>query len=242
MRHRILHGHAFEVVDLATRQDGRQYLVLLRSGENEHHMSWRLLQCLQKRVEGGSRKHVHLVDNEHLVASDLRRDARLFHQRLYVFDRVVACGVKLKDVERALLIKRLTTLTHVARLAIGCWLHAVYSLSKDAGTRGLAHTARATKQIGMRKLAALDSILQRGGERLLSHHSVECHRAVLTCRHYVVFHCCCVFIVSCRQSYEKSCTIVYMLHKNIGIQKKRVPEPHGLVTPFLINVQRFGSA
>ena len=184
----VLHRHALKVVNLAARQDGGQDLVLLCGGEDEDHMGWRLLKRLQEGVEGCRRQHVNLVDDEHLVASHLRRYARLLHESLDVLHRVVAGGVELKDVKRALLVERLAALTLVACFALCRGVHAVDGLCKNAGTRCLAHSARATEQIGVRKLAALHRVLQRGGERVLSHHRVEGHGAVLACRHYVVFH------------------------------------------------------
>ena len=86
-------GHALEVVNLTTREDGGQNLVLLGCGEDEHHVSGRLLQSLQEGIEGLGGEHVHLVDDEHLVFSHLRRNARLVHQGLDVLDGVVAGGV-----------------------------------------------------------------------------------------------------------------------------------------------------
>jgi len=72
--------------------------MLLGRGKNEDHVCRRLLESLQKRVEGCCGKHVHLVDDEHLVASHLRRNACLLHERLDVLNRVVARGVEFEDV------------------------------------------------------------------------------------------------------------------------------------------------
>ena len=94
----VSHGHALEVVNLASAQDGRQNLVLLGGGEDEDDVRWRLLQRLEKGVEGSGTQHVHLVDDEHLVFTHLRRDAGLLHQGLDLVNAIVAGGVQLKDV------------------------------------------------------------------------------------------------------------------------------------------------
>ena len=104
----VADGHPLEIVDLTTTQDGGQDLVLLRRSEDEDDVCGRLLKCLQECVEGSSGEHVNLVDDKHLVASELRWDACLLHERLDVLYGVVAGGVELEDVERTLLIERLT--------------------------------------------------------------------------------------------------------------------------------------
>ena len=176
--HDFGHVHAVEVIDLATRDDGGQNLVLLGGGENENHIRWRLLQGLEKRVESLGGEHVHLVDDKHLVTSQLRGYAGLLHQHLNVLHRVVARGVELENVERALLVESLATLALVTGLTIGGGVLAVDGLGKDAGTGGLAHTARSAEQEGVGQLAAAHRVLQRRGERLLAYNRVERHRTV----------------------------------------------------------------
>ena len=62
----------------------------------------------------------------------------------------------------------------------------VDSLGKDAGARGLAHTARAAKQVGMRQLLVLDGRLKGVGESLLTHYGGKTRWAVLTRRYYII--------------------------------------------------------
>ncbi len=117
------HGHTLEVVYLASAQDGRQNLVLLGGGEDEDHVRWRLLQRLKEGIEGSGAEHVYLVDDEHLVLAHLRRDAGLLHQGLDVVHTIVAGGVQLKDVVRALLVERLAALARHCmprRPRVGC--------------------------------------------------------------------------------------------------------------------------
>ena len=95
----VADGHPFEIVDLTTAEDGGQDLVLLRRGEDEDDVCGRLLQRLEEGIEGGRREHMYLVDDEHLILAQLRRDARLLHQRLDMLHGVVRGGVELEDVE-----------------------------------------------------------------------------------------------------------------------------------------------
>ena len=184
----VLYGHSLEVVYLTTRENGRQNLVLLGGGEYEHHVSRRLLERLQKGVEGSLREHVHLVDNEHLVLAHLRRYACLLHERLDVLYGVVAGCVELEDVVRAALRKRLAALALAACLAVCRGVHAVDCLGEDARTRRLAYSARSAEQVGVCQFATLHGILQRSGESSLPHHRVERHRAVFTRRYYIFSH------------------------------------------------------
>ena len=66
-------------------------------------MCWWFLQGLQKGIESGRRKHVHLVDDEHLIFSHLRRYSRLLHKALDMLNTIVAGSIKLKYIQRALL-------------------------------------------------------------------------------------------------------------------------------------------
>ena len=182
----IGYRHTLEVVNLATTENGGQYLVLLRSSQDEDDVCWRFLQCLQESVKGCRREHVHLVNDKDLILAQLRRDARLLHQRLDVLYRVVRCGIELKDVQRSLFVERLTRLTFVARLAVTRRVLAVDGLGKDTRTGRLSHTTRPAKQVGMGQFARLHGILQRRRQSSLSHHRVKRHRAVFSGRNNVL--------------------------------------------------------
>ena len=95
-----------------------KYKVFLGGGEDEDDVLWRLLQCLKEGIEGSRAEHVYLVDDKHLVLSDLWRYARLLHQLLDVVHTIVAGGVELKDVVRPLFVERLAALALVACLAV----------------------------------------------------------------------------------------------------------------------------
>ena len=89
MVHYLFDAHALEVVGLASRENGRQDLVLLCRGEDEYGVGGRLFESLEEGVESRRAEHVHLVDNEHLVLPDLWRNAHLLDEVSDVVDRVV---------------------------------------------------------------------------------------------------------------------------------------------------------
>ena len=74
-----LYAHAVEIVHLATAQYGRQDFMLFRSGQDKDDIRRRLFQRLEESIECSRGQHVHLVDDEHLIASHLRRYAHLFY-------------------------------------------------------------------------------------------------------------------------------------------------------------------
>ena len=182
------HGHALKVVYLASAQDGRQNLVFLGGGEDEDDVLWRLLQCLKEGIEGCRAEHVYLVDDKHLVLSDLWRYARLLHQLLDVVHTIVAGGVELKDVVRPLFVERLAALALVACLAVLLGVLAVDGLGEDTRAGGLSHSSRTAEEVCVSEFSALHRILERSGKRRLSHHRVEAHRAVLAGGYNVFFH------------------------------------------------------
>ena len=181
-------GHPFKVVYLASGDDCRQNLVLLCRGKNEYHMCGRFLKSLQKCVERCGGQHVHLVYDEHLVASHLRWYPCLVHKRLDVFHRVVARGVKFEDVIRSLFVEGTATLALVASLSFGGGVHAVYCLGEYSGTCGLADTSRTAEQVGVCKLTALYRVFQSCGESGLPYNRVKRCRSVFSCRNNVFFH------------------------------------------------------
>ena len=95
--------------------------------------------------------------------------------------RVVAGGIKLEDVVRALFGKSLAALALAACLTVLSGVHTVDCLGKNACASGLADAARSAEQIGMGQLSALYGVLQSCSKSLLAHHRVERHRAVFAC-------------------------------------------------------------
>ena len=148
--------------------------------QNEDNVLRRFLQRLEEGVECSRRQHVYLVDDKHLVLTHLRRNTSLLHQRLDVFDGVVAGSVQIEDVKRTLLIESLTRLTLAAGFAVGSRRQAVNGFCKDTRTGCLTHTTWSTEQVGVGQFPAHDCVLEGRGKRLLSYYRVEGGRTVFS--------------------------------------------------------------
>ncbi len=101
----ILYGDSVEVINLASRQNGREHLVLLCRGQNEHDIRRWLFKCLQKCIESRVGEHVHLVDYKHAVIGIDRRHLHLVDDIFHIVDTVVGCGVEFYDVKRRALVE-----------------------------------------------------------------------------------------------------------------------------------------
>ena len=156
--------------------------MLLGCRKNEDDVCRRLFQGLEKSIEGSRREHVYLIDDEDLVASYLWRNSRLFHQRLDVLDRVVAGSVQFEDVVTASFGERLAAFAFITGFTVDRRVFAV------DGSGGLSHPPWPAEKISMGQLSAFHGILQRGGQRLLSHDRIEGHRAVLARRDNIFIH------------------------------------------------------
>ncbi len=95
-------------------------------------------------------------------------------------DGVVRRGVEFVDVERAALVERTARFALVACLgSVG--REAVDGLGEDAGAGGLAHAAGTAEQIGVGQLAALDGVLEGGGDMLLPDDRTKGRGTVFAC-------------------------------------------------------------
>ena len=178
--HAVLNLDAVEVVDLTTREDGGDNLMLLGGSQDEDSVAWWLLKGLEEGVERRRREHMNLVDNKNRVATLLRYDAHLLDKVADVVYRVVGCGIQLVNIERTTLVERTTRLALVAGLAI-LRIQTVDCLGKDAGTGGLAYTARAAEEVGVCQLTTLNSVLQGRCYMTLTHDRSEGRGAILAC-------------------------------------------------------------
>ena len=143
-------------------------------------MLGRFLKGLEEGIEGCRGEHVDLVDDEHLVLTDLRWDAGLLHEGLDMLDGVVGGGIEFKDVERTLFVECLAALAMTTCLALVGRCQTVDGFGKDTGTGGLSYSAGTAEEVGMCQFTALDSILQGGGKGKLAYHCIEGHGAVFS--------------------------------------------------------------
>ena len=79
--------------------------MLLRRGQNENNISGRLLESLEKRIECGHGKHVHLIDYEDTILAYLGRHLHLAIELADIVHRVIGGGVELHHIDGASLIE-----------------------------------------------------------------------------------------------------------------------------------------
>ena len=190
----ILRGHPLEVIHLTSTQDCGKNLMLFGRAEDEDNVGRRLLQGLKESIKGRWGKHVHLVDDEHLVLARLRRDEDLFAEFSDVVHRVVAGSIKLVDVHGALLVEGLAAFALSTRFPTLLRVEAIDGFCKDACTSGFTHATRSTEEIGMSQLSTTDGILQRGSQRPLTYDRVKVKRTIFECRNNVFFHLLNIFL------------------------------------------------
>ncbi len=85
---------------------------------------------------------MHLIDDEHTVASLGWGYCHLLYESADVVDAVVTGSVELDDVEATVFVELPTRITLVARFACGGAVGAVDSFGKNTRTRRLAHPSR----------------------------------------------------------------------------------------------------
>ena len=178
-RHHGLGGDAAEIEALAPRVNGLGHLLRVGGGQDEHHVARRFLQRLQKRVEGGRREHVHLVDDVYLVAPARRRELHAPDDLLAdVLHAGAARGIQLVDVRVLAGGDHLAILAGAVGLG-GRPLLAQKRLGQKARRGGLAGAARAREQVGVAHLVLGDGVFDGALDVLLTDHVLEDLRSVL---------------------------------------------------------------
>jgi len=184
----VLHHDAFEVENLASRQNSGKDFVFLGGGEDELGIRRRFLESLEESVERRARKHVHLVDDIHLVFPHLRRYPHLVDEGADVVNTAVGSRIELKDVERSVVVEAHARLALVARLHVGGGMQTIDGLRHDASACGLTHTSRSAEKESLRKGVVAYGVLQRRGDSMLTHDAFKRRRPVFSCRYDKIFH------------------------------------------------------
>src|ERR1043166_6733157 len=173
-----------QIESLATAEDGWQDFLRLGRSKNKFHMLWRLLQRLQKRVERGWRKHVHLVNEIDFVTPFGRRIPNVLSQLPHVLHAVVACAVDFDHVETVAAGDFAAVIAHAA------WRNrrsfdAVERLCQNSCRRSFANAARANKKICVREPVLRDRIFQCARDMGLADQIVNCLRPILSSENLV---------------------------------------------------------
>src|SRR4030095_8220783 len=157
-RRELLRGNGTEIEALAAREDGGGDLARVGGSEYEDHVGRRLLQRLEKGVEGGPRQHVDLVHDIDLEAAAGRRVLHVLAKRPNVVNARIGGGVDLHHVHRRARDDILATGTGAARFG---------SLALGAGERlrekprggGLADAPRRGEEITMSNSPGAEGVL-----------------------------------------------------------------------------------
>src|SRR5699024_48943 len=105
---------------------------------------------------------MYLIDDVHLVAPVLRRNADALTQITNVVHLIIGGRIDLNYVKRS-----------VERFAIYLLINLVDGTCQHAGHRGFTHPARAAEHIGMRQTVLADSIFKRTADMLLRYDIIE---------------------------------------------------------------------
>ncbi len=158
----VLVGDLAELEMLAAGNDRRRDLVELRRRENEHGVRRRLLERLEKGVEGMRREHVDFVDDEHLGAGIGGLVFDHLADGFDVVDLAVGGAVDLEDVDGAALMDGLAELAGAlpvgARVRRGA-VDAIEGLGQDAGHGRFAGPPDAGEEVGLGDAARGDGVL-----------------------------------------------------------------------------------
>ena len=154
---------------LRARADRIDQILRLRRGHNEDDFIRRLLQCFQQRVRGLRGEHVRFVEQNHFVAPACRRVTDHVAQLANLVDAAIGCSVDLEHVERIACRDFAAGIAFIAGSGSRTF-GAVKRLRKNSRRGGLAHAARAGKNVRVRHAPGADGVLQRAGDMLLPGH------------------------------------------------------------------------
>ena len=171
MGHHHFGFDALQVIALAAGQDGHRNLADLGGGKDEFDVGGRFFQRLQQGVERPCRQHVHLVEDDDLVArfggpiGDRRQDVA------HLVDLGVRGRVIFQHVHMAAFGNGAAGAAFTAGFDRGAGgpggADAVQPLGDDARRRGLADPAHAGHHEGMGDPVRLEGIAQGAHHRLL---------------------------------------------------------------------------
>ena len=161
--------HATEIKALTPTQDCRWDFMNLCCRKDEDQMGRGLFKSLEQRIERRRRQHVHFVDDVHLVATRHRGVLGVIAKLANIVHRVIRRTVDLDDIHAASLEHVCTRGTLVAWLMV-CAIGAIQRSRENACARGLPHTTRPRKHIGMMNPPLTDGIFERRRNMLLSNH------------------------------------------------------------------------
>jgi len=144
----------------AARQHRNRQLLRVGGGKQELHMRGRLFEGLEQRVETVPGKHMHFVDQVHLVAATSRRVLHVIEQ----FARVIHLGARAASTSMRSTNRPSSTSRHdwqvPPRLRADTGF-TIQGFGQDTRDRGLADAARTGKQKGVMQAVVIEAIDER---------------------------------------------------------------------------------
>ena len=132
----------------------------LRRGQYKNHIRRWFLQCLKQGIKGSRRKHMHLIDDIHLIITLCRTIGHFLTDLTDIIHAIVGCGIDLDHIHGSSCLDCSAHLTFVAGTSIDRML-TVHCLRQNLRHRCLTGTSRPAEQIGMSDTAGIDLICQR---------------------------------------------------------------------------------
>ena len=177
--------HSSEIIALTAGKNRHRKLVRLRCAENKNRIGRRFLQCLQKRIEGRSREHVHLINDEDAVFSLRRRVRYLLNDAADVIDTVVARRIHLHHVKIRILCDRPAGAAFAARIPVDRML-AIHRLGVNLGDGCFTRSTCAAEQVAVADPAGIDLVFQSSDDRITTADILKCLRPVFTIQCQIV--------------------------------------------------------
>ena len=161
-------GDPVKIIALTAGKNRDRDFVDLGCREDKNHVFRRFLQRFQQRIESAGRKHVHLINDVHLVLSLCRPVGHFLADLTHIIHAVVRRGIDLDHIRRNAVQDIGTEITLIAGAAVLCRIRAVHRSRKNLRHGRLAGASCPAEQIGVSDPAGLQLISQRGDDMILS--------------------------------------------------------------------------
>ena len=154
MLHKQFLRHTAQIKALAAGQHGDRHFANLCGGENKLHMGGRLFQRFQQAVESRFGKHVHLINDKHLIAGTCRTILHAFDNVTNIVNARMAGRVHLDHVHMARFHNGLAVLAKGRHVHRWCALITIHRFIVKAARHnprrgGFAHPAHPCQHIGL---------------------------------------------------------------------------------------------
>ncbi len=184
VRRDLLWHHVLQVELQTARQHRSRQLLGIGCGEQKLDVRRRLFERFQQRIEAAVGQHMDFVDQIDLVARTRGRILHIFQQ----FPRVLHLGargcVDLEQIYTAPLGDFQTGTAAAAGFRTNACF-AVQAFGENSRDRGLAHAARAGKQVRVMQAVVVQRVHQRLQYVFLAHHFAETTGPPLACEYLI---------------------------------------------------------